>query len=185
MPGENETWRRSGKEIAMTSPSVTCSRSPDLGKSGLEIEVSRILAFYCRGSPPQFQMWDSEFMIRHFSSSFSLLPTRWLSSWNSTCYVQWIQFCDRSLEAYFTLLVWAQELQLRGIKKPSKFKMAAKSRAEAMKAVEAIFERYDDDFLVQSLRYSICSFPASLSSFELSSKIPLLVKTPHLWPPNL
>jgi predicted xylose isomerase-like sugar epimerase len=37
--------------------------------------------------------------------------------------------------------------------------MAAKSRAEAMKAVEAIFERYDDDFLVQSLGYSICSFP--------------------------
>jgi hypothetical protein len=37
--------------------------------------------------------------------------------------------------------------------------MVAKSRAEAMKAVEAIFERYVDAFLVQNLPLSICTFP--------------------------
>jgi hypothetical protein len=62
--------------------------------------------------------------------------------------------------------------------------MAAKSRAEAMKAVEAIFERYDDDFLVQSLGYSICSSLYFSVLFELTSKIRLPLRTPLFWPPN-
>ena len=56
--------------------------------------------------------------------------------------------------------------------------MVAKSRAEAMKAVEAIFERYDDAFLVRSLLYSIHAFPCFSVLFEL----PIQTLPPCVWP---